>query len=118
MSTTLTKAGVNIVPLVVIEYSSTRTSGNVLHTVLGRADVDVTFKAAGLREGTLNLLFVSLTAALQAEAMHASIGSITLTSTDLPGIGMKYVPSGNIELTLDTDTSEHWNVFIDFQEIL
>jgi hypothetical protein len=118
MSTTLSKDGTTVVPLVVIEYTSTRKTGNILHTVLGRADVDVTFKAAGLREGTLNLLFGTLTAALQAEAMHATVGSIVLSSTDLPAIGMKYVPSGTIELALDEETSQYWNVSIDFQEIL
>lgn len=118
MSTTLTKGGASIVPLVVLGYESARETGNILHTVLGRADVDVTFKAAGLRTGTLQLLFPTLTAALSAEAMHSSVGSITLTSSDLPGIGMKYVPAGSIALALDADTSTRWTVSVDFQEIL
>jgi hypothetical protein len=117
MATTLTKSGLSIVPLVVVEYSSIRRTGNILHNVLGRSDVDVTFKAAGLREGTLKLLFPSLAAALQVESMHASIGSITLASTELPAIGMRYVPSGDIELELDDDTRRLWAVSIDFQEI-
>jgi hypothetical protein len=118
MTTTLTKSTTVITPLQVLGYSSTRVSKNILHNILGRSDVDVTFNAAGLRSGTLSLLFSNYVAAQACEAIYASTGAITLADTTNTTLGMKHVSSGNIVVTLDDESRLYWTVAVDFQEVL
>lgn len=118
MSTTITKATVTITPLEVLGYQSVRKTGNLLHQVIGRNDVDVTFKAAGLRSGTISMLFPTQAAALQCEALYASPGIAVLADTDIPGIGMAHVPSGDITVTLDDESRALWTVDVQFQEVV
>jgi len=117
MTTSLARGTTTVTPTAVLGYSSTRQTGNSLHDVLGRADMDVTFGAAGLRSLSLKFLFPTLAQALAAEALHASVGKITLTDTDLPLLGMTYVCSGAIAVELDDD-SQMWFLTVDVQEVL
>ena len=117
MATLITADAGSITPHLVLGYQSVRTTGNVLHPIIGRSDVDVTFKAAGLRTGTLRLLVLTLAEALAAEALHASIGILRLSDTDLPALNMRYVPSGTITIALDEETRALWTVEIEFQEV-
>jgi hypothetical protein len=118
MSTTITKGVATVTPITVTGYSSTRTTGNILHDVIGRSDVDVTFKAAGLRKGTLEMVFPSLTTVLAAESLHASIGINVLADSDLPALGMRYVASGDITVTLHDESRDFWLLSVAFQEVV
>ena len=117
MTTTLTDGAATVTPVQVLGFESARQTGNILHPVIGRADVDVTFKAAGLRTGTLKFLFLTLTDALAAESLHAGTGIITLEDTELPALNMRYVPSGSITVALDEDTRQLWTVEVEYQEV-
>lgn len=116
--TTITGGTTTLTPLLITGYSSTRQTGNIVHAIIGRSDPDVTFKAAGLRTGTLEILVADLTSALAMEALHAAVGTLQLVEPTAPGLGMKYVSSGAITVTLDDETRDRFIVGIDFQEVL
>lgn len=118
MATLITKGATTVSPLQVLGYQSTQTTGNILHSIIGRSDMDITFGPAGLRSGTLTFLFATLPESLFARDLHATAGILGLSDSDLPGIGMKYAASGTIALTLDEETSKYWTLAIDFQEVL
>jgi hypothetical protein len=101
----------------VLGYSSTQTTGNVLHDIIGRTDMDVSFAAAGLRSGTFTFLFATLALALACRDLHASIGKVTLAVSDLPALNTVYVPSGSITVSQDAD-SLYWTVEVDYQEVI
>jgi hypothetical protein len=117
MSTTLTKDATVITPVQTLGYSSTQQTGNIVHAVVGRNDPDISFAAAGLRTGTLSFLFLTLADALACRSLHASVGITVLADTDLPGIGMRYVASGAIDVELDDESRLLWIVSVEFQEV-
>jgi hypothetical protein len=119
MATSITKGTTLILPRQVLGYSSSRESGNLLHKIIGRADVDVSFKPAALRSGTLELLFDTHALALGAEAAHVLPGAFSLTDSDLPLLNMRYVLApGSIVLDLDDATRQFWTVKVPFQEVI
>lgn len=117
MTTTITKGATTVTPITLTGYEATQASGNILHPVLGRADMDVSFNPLGLRTGTLTFLFDTLTHALQARDLHASSGICVLADSDHASIGMRYVASGDVTLSLDDDSRSLWTVAIDFTEV-
>ena len=117
MATTITSGGVTRTPLQVLGYRSERTSGNILHPVLGSTSQDVTLRAAGLRSGTLELLALTMADALNLEALHLNAATVTLADTDIPSGGFTYVASGRIAVELEDETRSLWTVSIEFQEI-
>ena len=122
MATTLTKGATTITPTQVLAYSTSRKVLNIVHDILGRSDVDITYKAAGLRAGTLSMLFSSYASAIACESLWVSVGSVTVADSDTPGYGMKCVPTDTISVTLDMDSRDTTHAFyvveVGFQEIL
>lgn len=116
--TTLSSAGVTVQPTQVLGYASTRESRNIIHTILGRPDPDVILAPAGVRTGTLEMLFATLGDALIAEALHAAGRTVTLDDPYLPQLGMTYVASGVIRVELDDESRSLWHVSVDFQEVI
>lgn len=117
MSVTITLGATTLHPTLVLGYESTRRSGNIVHTILGREDPDITFGPAGLRTGKLQVFCLDQTDALATEALHTESGVFALADPDLPGIDMSYVPSGDIRARLDNRTVIRWVVEIDYQEV-
>lgn len=117
MTTTITWGTLVVYPELVTGYESRRESGNLLHTVIGRDDFDVTLKAAGLRQGTLEVWCPSHSSALEVEALHAQIGVMHLTDDDRPGVAMHYVVSGTIDVTPEFGTPR-WLVRVAYAEVI
>jgi hypothetical protein len=115
--TTLSDGVTTVTPILVDGYTSTRESGNVVHTIIASASPEVTLRAARLRTGTLVLLFATQAEALAAEALHALPVVLTLADPDVSGINMSYVAHGTIVVELDDQTRELWTVSVDFQEV-
>ena len=101
----------------VLGYESVRQSGNKLHAIIDRPDVDVTLKAAGLRTGTLTFGYLTYAAALVCEEMHAQPDVVTLTDDSVPGVAMTYVATGGITTSLDDESRAAWTVAVEFQEV-
>lgn len=121
MTSIITWAGATtpIVPLVIDGYDSSRQSGTVVHPIAGRADPDVTLAPAGLRTGTLRLVFADETDAKTAEDEHAEARAFTLSDDDRATVAMYYVvdAGGDITRSLDDTTRDAWVVEVPFQEI-
>jgi len=118
MTATITDtAGNNLNPDLALGYATTRYSENIIHKIVGRSNPDVTLRPAALRTGTLRLLFSSEYAANAAVNFHARAAVFTLTDTDLPLSGMRYVLSGKADRELDEETLLRWVVTVDYQEI-
>jgi hypothetical protein len=115
--TTISDGATTITPILVTGWESTRTAENVLHNIVGRSDHDVTYRPAGMRAGTLECLCESLEAALQLEALAAQPKRLTLTDPDHPSIGMTFVPTADIRVTLDDETRKQATVAIDYQQV-
>jgi hypothetical protein len=99
-------------------YDSTREVRNVVHPIIGRADVEATLKPAGLRAGTMTLVFTDRAAAHTAAQAHADVGVFTLADTDVPTASMSYIVQGSLQLTLDPETAREWLLRVGFQEVL
>jgi hypothetical protein len=115
--TTTIQHGASSIPVdFLLGFTTEREHGNILHPVLGRGDVEVTFKVAGLRSGTFKFLCNTFAKAAELEAEHAEVGVFTMLNDELPspGISMVYVPSGRI--TVEAEGSK-WIVSCDFQEV-
>lgn len=120
MSASISNGTSTITPLAVVGYESTRASGNILHSVIGRGDVDVSFAPTGLRTGTLTLLFASAALAIAAEVFYSATGGkFVYTDTDYTGLTMTHVPSGNIVVSyLDDANGQGWTLAVDFTEVV
>lgn len=117
MSTTITVDTTVITPTLVEGYEVTRTSQNVVHTILGKPDPDVSLRPAGMRSGTLELLFNTEADAWTAHDALCSGEVCALASTDLGGIDMAFVVTEDATITLDDDTRKVWHVEFGFQEV-
>lgn len=117
MTTTINHASTSITVDFLLGFTTERDHGNILHPVLGRGDVEVTFKVAGLRSGTFKFLCDTFEKAAALEAEHAKVGVFTMLNDELPapGISMVYVPSGRISVEGE---GSKWIVSCDFQEVL
>ena len=116
-ATTITWGTQSVTAELVTGYDSRRDSGNLLHTVIGRADPDVTLKAAGLRQGTLEVWCPSHSGALEVEALHAQVGVLHLTDYDQPGLDMFYVVAGPVETRPEIGTTR-WLVRVAYAEVI
>ena len=116
--TTITHAGGSIVPTQVDGYDPSIEVRNIVHTILGRPDPDVTFRAAGLRTGTLSLVFAAEADAWAAVAVLRVPQVFTLTDVDVVVVNMSFVVApGELRPTLDDATRAVWVVSVPFQEV-
>lgn len=115
---TSTVSGDTTSPALVLGWEFSRRGGSIVHRVLGSSAVDVTLRPAALRSGTLNLFYLTEAPALACEAMHAKAARFTITDSDRPALGMQYVVTGQIRVTLDPETMKRWLVAVDFEQVL
>lgn len=118
MTTIITFSGGEITPEVVNGFEASRAARSIVHTILGRADPDITLRPAGLRKGTLTLVFATGAAAASAEAALVVPRVFTLVDPDVPNVSMAFVVAdGDVETSLDMDTQIVWIVRVPFQEV-
>lgn len=119
MSTTITHSGGSIVPAVVDGFEASRQMRTIVHTILGRPDPDITYRPAGLRKGTMTLVFATGAAAAAAEAALVVPQVFTLNDPDVPQVAMSFVVAdGEVSRSLDSVTRVAWLVTVPFQEVL
>lgn len=115
---TITDGTTTSTPVAVLGYESKRSGQNIVHAVIGRADPDVTLRPAGLRTGTLTLLFESEADAAECEVMHAAAVVLAMADSDVSTVGMSYVVSGAVTRSLDDASRSLWTVAVEYQEVL
>lgn len=118
MSTIITHGAGTITPEVVDGYEAVRQARSIVHNIIGRPDPDVTFRPAGLRSGTLSLVFATSARAHAAASVLAVPGRFNLTDVAVPEVSMAFVVAGGeISVQLDSATRTVWTVTIPFQEV-
>ena len=118
MSTNITHSTGSITPEVLDGFDSARPARSIVHTILGRADPDITRRPSGMRTGTLSLVFATGAAAASAEAILRVPQTLTLSDSDVPQVAMTFVVAGgDITVALDRSTRGVWIVTVPFQEI-
>lgn len=115
--TTITKSGVSIIPKMVVGYTALTRSANIIHTIIGRPDPDVSLTDDQLRTGSLTLLFTTPAAAWEAHEMHRHSGVLRIFDQDIPAINMAYVRDGEMQIQLDPVSRTLWTLTIGFQEV-
>lgn len=103
-----------ISPILVTEYSAKRASQSVVHKIMGRTDPDVTLRPAALRTGSLTLLFSTQADAQNGADLLGVLGVSVLSDTDVPGVGMSFIATGDLAVQED---SPNWTLALDFTEV-
>lgn len=115
--TTITHTVGEITPEVVDGYEAASEARSIAHTILGRPDPDITFRPAGLRRGTLSLVFADAATAAAAYAI-LTIPQVFTLNDDEAAFGMVFVVTGgDVQLTLDPETRVVCIVTVPFQEV-
>lgn len=116
--TTITHDGGVITPTIVDGWSAAREVRTIAHTILGRPDPDVTFRPAGLRAGTLRLVFAAEAAAAAASDALATPQVLTIVDADRSHLAMSFVVTGgDLSVTLDDETRDVWIVEVPYREV-
>jgi hypothetical protein len=114
---TVSNATTTLEVLDILGYESERTSGNVVHDVIGTGTPTVTLGEMSLRTGTLQYLCATRADATALENLHTQVGTVTLTEGDIGDVSMTYVCSGRVSVKLDDESRSVWTVSVDFQEV-
>lgn len=107
-----------ITPDIVDGWRASREARTIVHTILGRAAPDVTFRPAGIRSGSLTCVFSVEADAAAAADVFAIPQVLTLTDADRPHLAMSFVVAdGDIDVSLDDETRDVWIVTVPFREV-
>lgn len=117
MTTTITAGETVITPTLVLGWETESESRNIIHDILGSPNPDITHRPAGLRAGTLRLLFAEEEDAAEAFTLHRTVTLFQLVSTDRDELDMDYVTNGRIRVLLDDETRDMWVVEVDYREV-
>lgn len=119
MTDTISDGVTTVTPDLTDGWNDTLTSRNVIHEVLGTAEVSVSLRPTAARSGTAKLTF--LTSEADARAAQTLLGTaavLTYATTDRSTLGMDFVLAGAATVELDDDSRDAWIVTFDFQEII
>lgn len=120
MSTTITHAGGIITPSALRGWSASAPINSRVHNILGRPDPDITVRPAGLRRGTLTLVFGTGAEAYAARGVLAVTQPLTLVNSGVAQVSMTFVvatESGG-ELGEVLGRAGEWTITVPFQEIV
>lgn len=115
---TITSGSLSFSPVLITAWEVSQTSRNVIHTIIGRNDPDVTLKPATTRSGTLQLLFSTATAANTARSILANGTVFTISDSETWLNGLDFVMSGTISTALEDSTRNMWTIQADFTEVI
>lgn len=116
-SNTITRASDDetTLPLLILGYQ-TRMQGRSVVTDLLDGGIAVTLVKPRPRSGTLQLLYADSFSAWAAVALHQTVDTFNLVSTEQPDINMDYIVTG-VAPALEDQTRQLWEVSIEYQEI-
>lgn len=107
-----------IEPLMLLEYEAEVVSNNVIHTIIGKGEPDVSLADDTTRQGTLHLFFETKEDAWAAFAALRDTSVWTLSDTDHDEIGMDFTRRDNMKIRLDSTSRRRWILEMDYQEII
>jgi hypothetical protein len=118
VTVTLTRipTGEALTILLVTDVTYSSDAGVVVHNLVGRADTDFTIHTAGPRTGAYHLLCRDETSAIAVEGLLRQYGPFSLIDTATAIADRKFMPTGRIEVALDTATQRVCTVSVDYTE--
>jgi hypothetical protein len=102
--------------LLVTDFAYTSPLRTVVHNVIGRDTADFTVHPTGPRTGTFNLLCANETTAQAIEKLLRQSGPFTLVDTATTVANRKFMPTGDLALTLDPSTQTVCTVAVGYTE--
>lgn len=118
MAITVTSGTLSFSPELITAWGTTQTSRNVIHTIIGRTDPDVTLLKSSTRTGTLEMLFLSASAADIARGILANGAVFTISGSETWLNGFDFVLAGNLTAVLEDTTRNLWTLSADFVEVI
>lgn len=116
--TTITNGTATIAPTIVTGWKAARSVRTIAHDIIGRSDPDVTFAPAGLRSGTLEVLFDDEAAATVAFDLLIGAYEWTLADPDRASVGMTFVVAGgDAEFDLEDESRDLWLIRVPYREV-
>lgn len=115
---TITAGTLTFSPQLITAWETSQDSRNVVHAIIGRADPDVTLKPASTRTGTLEMLFLSASAANTARGILGAGAIFTISDSETWLDGFNFVMSGTISAALEDETRQLWSVTADYTEVI
>lgn len=96
MATTISDGMSSVTPVLVVDYAHRRAARTIVHDVIGSSTPDVTLRAAGTREGTLQAVLITQADVTTLDTLLASPTVLTVTSDDEPRLdGLRHVVAGD-----------------------
>lgn len=117
MGATITHSTGVISPTSMTQWSASTPARTIIHEILDRSDDDVSFRPAGLRRGTLTLVFETGSDAYAARAILMRPEPFTLAHDRVPEVGMTFVfAEGDMGDVLGR--ASEWTLTVPFREVL
>lgn len=98
------------------EWRATAEARSIVHSILGRADPDITLRPSGLRRGEFTVVFPTGAAAAAARAVLAVPQPLTLSNSGVAEVAMQFVVAGG-DLGEVLNGGGVWSLSVPFQEI-
>lgn len=107
-----------IEPVMLLEYEAEVASHNIIHSIIGKGDPDVSLADDSTKIGTLHLFFDTKADAWNAFNALRDVSVWTLNDTDHPEIDMDFTRRDRMKIRLDMVSRRRWIVEMDYQEII
>jgi hypothetical protein len=117
MASIIYHADGSITPEVIEGFEASREARSIVHHVLGRSDPDITLRPAGMRTGTLTLVFADGAAAAAAEAALRVPQVLTLADPEVPEVAMPFVVTDGEIVQRINESRKSWTLELPFQEV-
>lgn len=115
---TISSGTLSFTPEMITTWGVSQDSRNVVHTIIGRTDPDITLKPSATRTGTLEMLFTSASSAETARGILANGTVFTISDSETWLNGFDFVMSGSISTSLEDSTRNVWIITADFAEVI
>ena len=116
MGATITHSAGVITPLSMPEYEDSSEARTITHPILGREDDDVTFRPAGMRQGTFAFVFQTGADAYAARGILRTGQRFELDHSAVPDIAMTFVVAGG-DIGVLLGRASEWRVTVPFREV-
>lgn len=116
MGATITHATGTITPVSLSGWNAEADANTIVHSIINRSASDITFRAPGLRRGTLTLTFADGTTAYAARLILLLPEVFTLAHDVVAQVGMPFVVAGG-QLGDVLGEAGDWTLTVPFVEV-
>lgn len=116
MGATITHSAGTIVPTSLSKWQAEAEANTIVHDILNRSEPDVTFRAVGLRRGTLTMSFASGADAYAARAVLVLPQVFALVHDVVAQVSMRFVVAGGAISDVLGEAGE-WSLTVPFVEV-